>query len=259
MATGRTPSSVTSSVDSSSSVSSRIRSASSTLAWVLPSWSTGEKRIPLFRLIKRSSFGEPEFSGGNCRILASVDGRHTGDPPRLREGVRRLVARQLAENPALAFPDDTPEVVRSIAFLLIEDLVGYPLDWLVVSETAARHPDLRFPGLLPLSLAAEQILEVFSELGDDISLTATGLLSAQTMLLAKLLFLADHSRGVLDLTRDLRGHPAFPRALQVRDHFREATRRPPRPGDEARLVTDIATIAGIIPAAARIETQGSFW
>jgi hypothetical protein len=108
-------------------------------------------------------------------------------------------------------------------------------------------------------MSAERLSENFHEMAEELPIPAHGSLSIHAIFLAQFRFLAAHSRGVVDFTRRWQTHPAWPRALQVCDHFNNFMRGPVRAGDELRLITEITTIAGFLPARTPIHTQGCLW
>jgi hypothetical protein len=159
----------------------------------------------------------------------------------------------------ICLPDECDLKEREEFFASQRDLcatvIFEPVNWLIDTRILKDWPLFKWLRLLTFHDAVQLQLqacgdEAFGELMAPSARTAL-----MAMLGAGALILADLSNGALDLTEVCRRLPVWSRCLHIRDHWKNRVERKFKPGEEAALIDEIATIAGFITDR-KILTQG---
>ena len=173
-----------------------------------------------------------------------------GSRIRLRQAVANLAREWFLPPEISRDPSDKPmqQILGKHLLSLFTGLVARPLDWLLDLQFAREFPQFRHARLIHLSEWADLALK-FAADGEIRPLLKPRMLAAFDILHgAGALFLAALSHGLIDYTKTHRTLPTWDRAVRIHDHFRSRTEHPMPPGDEFRIVSEIAALAGIIPS-----------
>lgn len=141
---------------------------------------------------------------------------------------------------------------KRTAEVMVELLAGVcgfvfnaPLDMMIEQRIRERLPDLRYNQLCSLIQMAKEA-ESVSTNKDVRELTPNRILRVNDALNgAMALWLSDFSGGIGDFVQSYRKFEAFPIAQKIYQHFQTRSKGEFKPGDEYRLVDDIAEMLGI--------------